>query len=192
MHFLTNQNCIFGKSLCLGSNYRLLSTPVAAALTKHCQHVSRLLVSILLIWSAQELNPKPPVLKASAVSQSLGQPFSLLTNVSPPFYMKFCNGVDENFHYHFVVNIGCCITKACITNIIHVQKFSKQPWYFLWQIGVEFFHEHHCKASCKKVEFKDFFFLKETRTKLYWIGLAFRRKFIKYLTWCLLLLKVFW
>ena len=35
------------------------------------------------------------------------------------FYMRFCNGVDENFQHHFVINIGYyCITETCITNSI--------------------------------------------------------------------------
>ena len=38
----------------------------------------------------------------------------------PPFYMGFCNGVDENFQHHFVINIDYCITEACITNSITV------------------------------------------------------------------------
>ena len=37
-----------------------------------------------------------------------------------PFYIRFCNGVDENFQHDFVINIGYCITKASITNIITV------------------------------------------------------------------------
>ena len=30
----------------------------------------------------------------------------------PPFYMRFCNGVSENFQHHFVVYIYYCIIKA--------------------------------------------------------------------------------
>ena len=37
-----------------------------------------------------------------------------------PFYMRFCNGVDENFQHHFDVNIGYYFTEACITNSITV------------------------------------------------------------------------
>ena len=37
---------------------------------------------------------------------------------APNFYMRFCNGVDENFQDHFVLYISDCITEACITNSI--------------------------------------------------------------------------
>ena len=33
-----------------------------------------------------------------------------------------------------------------------LMKFSCQPWFWLWRNGVENFHQHHCKTSCKKVD----------------------------------------
>ena len=34
------------------------------------------------------------------------------------FYMRFCNGVDENFQHHFVISIGYCIAEASITILV--------------------------------------------------------------------------
>ena len=41
-----------------------------------------------------------------------------------PFNMRFCDGVDENFHHHFVRNIGFFIAKACVTHILLWYKKS--------------------------------------------------------------------
>ena len=32
--------------------------------------------------------------------------------ISQAFYMRFGNGVDENFQHDFVINIGYCITNV--------------------------------------------------------------------------------
>ena len=42
----------------------------------------------------------------------------VIKDITQPFYMRACNGVDENFQHHSVKNIDYCITKACITNSI--------------------------------------------------------------------------
>ena len=44
------------------------------------------------------------------------------TTTTTTINMRFCNGVDENFQHDFVINIGYCITEACITNSITLQK----------------------------------------------------------------------
>ena len=51
------------------------------------------------------------------LNQKLYKPFISPHNNRQPFFMRFCNGVDENFQPHFFINIGYCFTKVCITNI---------------------------------------------------------------------------
>ena len=41
-----------------------------------------------------------------------------------PFYVRFCNGDNENFQHHIVKNAAYGITKARITNLITIQKSS--------------------------------------------------------------------
>ena len=48
----------------------------------------------------------------------------LLRALTQPFYMRFCNGVGENFELDFVINIGYYITEAGMTNITTLQKYS--------------------------------------------------------------------
>ena len=44
--------------------------------------------------------------------------FVVSSLISQPFYMRFCNGVEENLQNPFVTNVGYFITEACITNSI--------------------------------------------------------------------------
>ena len=78
--------------------------------------------------------------------------------------MKFCNGVDENFQHPFIMNISYCVTEACNMNTDStgitvpyktVKVFITTIISFMTKYStgsVDFFHEHRCKASCKKVE----------------------------------------
>ena len=42
-----------------------------------------------------------------------------VAGVRQPFYMRICNGVDEKYQHHFVINVGYCIAE-----FIAVQKSS--------------------------------------------------------------------
>ena len=76
--------------------------------------------------------------------------------------MKFCNGVDENFQHPFIMNISYRITEACNMNTGStgitvpyktVKVFITTIISFMTKYSsVNFFHEHRCKASCKKIE----------------------------------------
>ena len=71
--------------------------------------------------------------------------------------MRLFNGVDENFQHDFVVSTVLVITSQKLVSQIGLvlpvpyESNHNNRHIFYDKNGVDFFHEHHCKVSCKEV-----------------------------------------
>ena len=73
-----------------------------------------------ILWTAPSLRRTKLAQHANFVDSDGGVS---IYAASQPFCMRFCNGVEENFQHHFIINRGYCITEACITSSIGGHKF---------------------------------------------------------------------
>ena len=74
----------------------------------------------------------------------------MVFSLCQPFYMRFCNGVQEKNQHNFIIKdwkISRLLWILLYDNTIRDTSFCG----VLTNIYVENFHQHHCKTSCKKV-----------------------------------------
>ena len=69
--------------------------------------------------------------------------------LSEPFRLRHCNSVYEKNQHHFVKKY---INEYFYKVILFVIQVFVMPWPIFIRNGVEVFHQHYCKTSCKEAK----------------------------------------
>ena len=65
--------------------------------------------------------------------------------------MRFCNGVDENFQHHFVINIGNCFTKIVSRVLLPHKSLHNNRDIFYKEMVLIFFINAIAKPHVKRM-----------------------------------------
>ena len=69
-----------------------------------------------------------------------------------PFYIKFCNDVDENFQHDFVINMACISSQKLVSRILLLHKsLHKKRDIFCNELIVIFFMNIVAKPYAKRL-----------------------------------------